>query len=171
VSESCDANNMLKYLIDACDHFDLSFCVSDDPLRQGKPVSVSPQWLSQDVEDKWLHRPQWCPQMLNGRQFRARMVWTDGSYDDRRKRAAFGVYFSEGHAFNHCDRVCGKQTVALAELQAVEWALENVPSDEALLFVIDRKSVIDLCRQNGRRFLSASGANWVIWQRYSGSGI
>src|SRR5689334_9371431 len=52
-----------------------------------------------------------------------RLVFTDGSYDPETKKAAFSVWWGEGHPFNHTQRVKGFQSVALAELLAIEWTL------------------------------------------------
>jgi exonuclease III len=63
-------------------------------------------------------------------------IWTDGSLKDGRAGAA--VYLNKG--WNMAIRVEGEQSILNGELQAIEWAMVNVPMEWPMLLITDSRN-------------------------------
>jgi hypothetical protein len=65
-------------------------------------------------------------------------VWTDGSLKNNKAEA--GIFLSK--KWKKSLRVEGEQSILNAELQAIEWALVNIPSNWHVKFITDSKNSI-----------------------------
>ena len=62
----------------------------------------------------------------------------------KKKKAGYGIYMRKKHKYNYYDQVEGEQTLSNATLQGILHVLQKFPLDEPIIFMIDRKVVIDV---------------------------
>jgi len=136
---------LLKNMMAACDYFGIRVYKKEGRANVTQPVTEH-LWedkTSEEVEQMFAtHKTYWYPQGT----WNTRVVWTDGSYNSKTNKAGFGVWYGEGHPFNHNGRVKGKQCISLGELQAIESALMNTPYGTAITIVTDRLNAIKLLK-------------------------
>jgi len=75
-------------------------------------------------------------------ELQAYEVYIDES--QRAGTAGYGIFVKQGCSFNTFDSVLGEKTLQNATYQGIIRATKLFPTDLPLVFVIDRKSVIDV---------------------------
>ena len=60
------------------------------------------------------------------------------------KKAGFGIHIKKRNQYNFYDRVEGEETLQNATYQGILHTLKRFPQDQPIVFIIDRKGVIDV---------------------------
>jgi len=69
-------------------------------------------------------------------------IYVDESFVN--KKAGYGIYIGKKHQYNFYDKVEGEQTLQNATYQGILHVLKGFPKDEPIIFIIDRKAVLDV---------------------------
>ena len=122
-------------------HLQLRHQTTDRPGQEaGSPAPLMPILQQATLHDLRAHTNAWN---VTG----AIAVFTDGSYHTDTDTAAWAVSFKPDSPYNMSSRVSGQQSNGLAELQAIETALLNIPMLVDVIIVTDSETSIVLLQQ------------------------